>query len=301
MNQTYKSKKSNTTETRNPATLDIDIVSTLDMVRMMNAEDQRVAEAIAEELPHIAAAIDAIAARMQQGGRLIYIGAGTSGRLGILDASECPPTFGTPPELVVALIAGGPRAIRTAVEDAEDDAEMGAREVAALNVDARDSVVGIAASGHTPYVIGGLTEARARGALIVGLVCNRETPIAVLTEITIAPLVGPEALTGSTRLKAGSAQKMALNMLSTGVMIRLGKTYGNLMVDVQSTNAKLRYRAQCIVAEACTIPHEQAEMWLEKCDGEVKTAIVAILRNEAPAAARRHLAEAGGIVRRAVE
>lgn len=294
------------TEARNPATVDIDIVPTLEMVRMINAEDRRVAEAVAAELPHIAAAIDAIAARMQAGGRLIYIGAGTSGRLGVLDASECPPTFGTPPELVVALIAGGSGAITTAIEGAEDNATGGAQDIAALNVGPTDSVVGIAASGRTPYVLGGLTEARQRGALTIGLACNRTAELAALTQITITPIVGPEVISGSTRLKAGTAQKMVLNMLSTGVMIRLGKTFSNLMVDVQPTNAKLRERARRIVHEACVwmgqdLSEAEAGALLDQCAGEVKTAIVVALTGETPDAARARLQATHGSVRQALQ
>lgn len=293
------------TEARNPATEQIDTLSTLEVVRLINAEDARVAEAVAVELPQIAVAIDAVAARMRQGGRLIYLGAGTSGRLGVLDASECPPTFGTPPELVVALIAGGERAITEAVEGAEDDAEAGAREIAALAVGPQDSVVGIAASGRTPYVMGGMAEARRRGALVISLATNRPAPLEELAEIAIAPLVGPEVIAGSTRLKSGTAQKMVLNMLSTGVMIRLGKTFSNLMVDVQPTNAKLRARARRIVAQASAsagrpISEEEAGAILEACSGEVKTAIVVLLTQVTPEEARARLAAADGVVRQAL-
>lgn len=293
------------TEARNPTTVDIDIVPTLEMVRMINAEDQHVAEAVAAELPHIAAAIEGIAERMQAGGRLIYIGAGTSGRLGVLDASECPPTFGTPPEMVVALIAGGARAITTAVEGAEDNVAAGAQEIATLNVGPADSVVGVAASGRTPYVLGGLTEARQRGALTIGLACNRTAELEALVEIALVPVVGPEVISGSTRLKAGTAQKMVLNMLSTGVMIRLGKTFSNLMVDVQPTNAKLRERARRIVREACVsmrkgLCEEDAGTLLDRCDGEVKTAIVVGLTDVSPAQARARLNAVHGNVRQAL-
>jgi N-acetylmuramic acid 6-phosphate etherase len=286
--------------------VDIDIVPTLDMVRMINAEDRRVAEAVGEELPHIAAAIDAIAERVQAGGRLIYMGAGTSGRLGVLDASECPPTFGTPPELVIALIAGGVRAITIAVEGAEDNGAAGAEAVAGLDVGPTDSIVGIAASGRTPYVLGGLAEARKRGALTIGLACNHALELETLVEISLVIIVGPEVISGSTRLKAGTAQKMVLNMLSTGVMIRLGKTFSNLMVDVQPTNAKLRERARRIVKEACASigPHlcdEDAGALLDRCNGEVKTAIVVALTDATPEEARARLQHAHGSVRRALE
>jgi len=293
------------TEARNPASEQIDVLDTLDMVRLMNAEDRGVADAVAEQLPAVARAIDLIAERMRAGGRLIYVGAGTSGRLGALDAAEAPPTFGVPPGVVIALQAGGNEALTKAVEGAEDDAEAGARELAALNVDARDSVVGIAASGRTPYVLGALAEAKRRGALVLGLACVRPSPIEPLADVMIAPIVGPEVITGSTRLKAGTAQKMVLNMLSTGVMIRLGKTFGNLMVDVQPTNTKLRERARRIVQEACApagepIGADEAAAALEASGGEVKTAIVSLLLGVDAEAARRRLAESGGSVRAAL-
>ncbi len=292
------------TELRNPATMHIDTVSTLEMVRLMNDQDHLVAQAVEAELPHIAAAIDAIAERMARGGRLIYIGAGTSGRLGVLDASECPPTFSAPPGQVIGVIAGGRAALTDAIEGAEDDRQAGSDEIAALDVGEQDSVVGIAASGGTPFVLGGLAEARRRGALTISLSCNRPAAIHELADMSIAPLVGPEAITGSTRLKAGTTQKMVLNMLSTGAMIRLGKTYSNLMVDVQATNAKLRARARRIVMQACEsagqpIDLEQAANALQACDGEVKTAIVSQVLGLSPQAARQRLQAVGGVVRRA--
>lgn len=288
------------TEERNPLTTDIDTLSTLDMLTLINAEDQKVALAIHDELPNITAAVDSITARMQRGGRLIYIGAGTSGRLGVLDASECPPTFGTPPELVVGLIAGGSAASTEAIEGAEDNQEGGASEIAELEVNEKDCVIGIAASGRTPYAIGGLQEAKKRRALTVSIACNRPSPLEELAEIGIAPVVGPEVVSGSTRLKAGSAQKMVLNMISTAVMIRLGKTYSNLMVDVQPTNVKLRQRARRIVAEATGLDLQRATEILSACNGEVKTAIVAVLAGISPQLARTRLMETGGYVRRAI-
>ena len=287
------------TEARNPATENIDTLPTLDMVRLINAEDARVPEAIADELPRIAEAIDRIVERMQSGGRLFYVGAGTSGRLGVLDASECPPTFSTPPELVVGVIAGGKPALTHSIEGAEDDAKAGARDVAALNVNERDSVVGIAASGRTPYVIGSMAEARRRGAFVVSLACNRPSPMQDLADVGIAPLTGPEVITGSTRLKAGTAQKLILNMLSTGVMIRLGKTFGNLMVNVQPTNAKLQARARRIVEHACSLTPDEAAATLEAC-GSVQVAIVSTLARVTPDEARRRLEAAGGIIRKAL-
>jgi len=270
------------------------------MLTLINAEDQKVALVVRDELPNIVAAVDAITARMQRGGRLIYIGAGTSGRLGVLDASECPPTFGTLPELVVGLIAGGPAALTEAVEGAEDDREGGAREIAQLSVNENDSVIGIAASGRTPYAIGGLQEAKKRGALTVSITCNRPSPLEELAEIGIAPVVGPEVVSGSTRLKAGTAQKMVLNMISTAVMIRLGKTYSNLMVDVQPTNAKLKVRARRIVEQACGLNAEEAAALIEACGGEVKVAIVSSLAQISPEEARLRLARASGFVRLAI-
>lgn len=289
------------TEERNPLTERIDLLSTLEIVKLMNSEDAKVASAVAIESQNIARAIDEIAARMKNGGRLIYIGAGTSGRLSVLDAAECPPTFNTPRELVIALIAGGDIAITQAVEGAEDDAVMGAQDISRLNVSARDSIVGAAASGNTPYVVGGITEANRRGALTISIACNRPSKIEEAAHIGIAPLVGAEVLTGSTRLKSGTAQKMVLNMISTGVMIKLGKTFGNLMVDVQATNQKLRVRAKRIVEQACSIGSDEAEAILRMCDGEVKTAIVASLKNIAPSEARKSLIEASGVVRLALE
>jgi N-acetylmuramic acid 6-phosphate etherase len=288
------------TEQVNPFTENIDMVPTSEMVRLINQEDARVAAAVAVELQNIAQAIDAIAERMQHGGRLIYIGAGTSGRLGVLDASECPPTFSTPPELVVALIAGGKRAITESVEGAEDEYELGARQVAELEVTFNDSVVGVAASGGTPYVLGGIDEARKRGALTVSIVCNRPSKLEETAEIGIAPLVGPEVIAGSTRLKAGTAQKLVLNMISTGVMVKLGKTFGNLMVDVQTTNSKLRDRARYIVAQACDISLERSAQILEECNGEVKSAIVSELAGVPAEEARQLLKQSGGMIRRAL-
>ncbi|HEY9078384.1 MAG TPA: anhydro-N-acetylmuramic acid kinase [Anaerolineaceae bacterium] len=288
------------TESRNPASMDIDRLTTLEMVKVMNSEDQKVPQALERVLPEIAEAIDRVAERMQQGGRLIYIGAGTSGRLGILDASECPPTFSADPSQVVGIIAGGAQAIQHAVEGAEDSEQMGVEDIRRLNVGRLDSVVGLAASGRTPYVIGGLREARVRGALTLSITCNSPSPVEEAADIRISPLVGPEILTGSTRLKAGTAQKLALNMLSTGVMIRLGKTYGNLMVDVQATNQKLRQRARRIVAQACGIDEQEAGDILQQCNGEVKTAIVMHLGAVSVEEARHRLSRAKGVVRQAL-
>jgi anhydro-N-acetylmuramic acid kinase len=290
------------TESANPRTESIDTLPVLDMVRLINEEDQLPALAVRRELPAIAEAIDRIAARMAEGGRLIYAGAGTSGRLAALDAAECPPTFSTPPGLVVALVAGGTAATNAAVEGAEDDRDAGRAEVAALDLNAADTLVGIAASGRTPYVLAAMEEAKRRGGLVVSIACARPSPMEALADIAIAPVPGPEVITGSTRLKAGTSQKMALNMLSTGVMIHLGKTYGNLMVDVRPTNTKLRARAARIVQQACAsagrpVTAEEAAAALLASGYEAKTAIVALLAGIAPDEARRLLTAAGGAVR----
>jgi N-acetylmuramic acid 6-phosphate etherase len=288
------------TEARNPATEAIDRLPALEIVKLMNAEDAGVAAAVAAVLPEIAGAIDAIVARMRAGGRLIYLGAGTSGRLGVLDASESLPTFNIPPGLVVGVIAGGEPALTHSIENAEDDTLAGERDVAALEVGEKDCLVGIAASGQTPYTLGGMREARRRGGLVISIACNHPSPMAAAADIAIAPVTGPEVISGSTRLKAGTAQKMVLNMLSTGVMIRLGKTYGNLMVDVQPSNAKLRERARRIVEGACGLGPAEAAALIEHCGGEVKVAIVSHVASAPPEEARRRLAAAGGSVRVAI-
>lgn len=289
------------TETRNPNTDDIDKVSTLEIVRMMNEEDRIVPDAVSIELPKIARAIDKIAERMRQGGRLIYIGAGTSGRLGILDAAECPPTFNTHPEQVIALIAGGKEAIYHAVEGAEDQWNVCSMELERINLSELDSVVGIAASGRTPYVLDGLFTARQVGALTVSIACNHPSPMEQLTEISITPVVGPEVITGSTRLKAGTAQKLVLNMISTGVMIRLGKTYGNLMADMQANNYKLKERAVNLVSIACNVSEEEAERLLELGGGDVKTTILSHLLHIDALKAEILLKETNGVINKAVE
>ncbi|MGY5034916.1 N-acetylmuramic acid 6-phosphate etherase [Streptomyces sp. 900116325] len=266
-----------TTEAFRPELAEIDRLDTLEIARIMNGEDRTVPTAVAARLPEIAAAIDGTAARMARGGRLIYAGAGTPGRLGILDASECPPTFNTDPSEVIGLIAGGPSAIITAVEGAEDSAELAAADLDALDLTSDDTVVGISASGRTPYAVGAVEHARAKGALTIGLSCNADSALGAAAEHPIEIVVGPELLTGSTRLKAGTAQKLVLNMLSTITMIRLGKTYGNLMVDVRASNEKLRARSRRIVALATGASDEEIEAALAATDGEVKNAILTIL------------------------
>lgn len=290
-----------TTEQRNPKTAVIDTLPTREMLRVINEEDARVAPAVAEQLPFIAQAVDGIVARIRDGGRLIYIGAGTSGRLGVLDASECPPTFNTPPELVVGLIAGGDHALRHAVEHVEDSPEAGADALRSIDVTARDTVVGIAASGRTPFVLGAIAYASEIGALTVGICNSAEAPLSDVVQIPIAVISGPEVVTGSTRLKSGTAQKLVLNMLSTGAMIKLGKTFGNLMVDVQPTNEKLRVRAVRIVAEATGLEPDAAREALASADGDVKAAIVSTLTGLDPDTAKQQIADANGRVRTVIE
>lgn len=289
------------TEQSNPNTDHIDQLDTLAMLRVMNDEDQTVAQAVQYALPHIAKAVDAITQRLEQGGRLIYIGAGTSGRLGILDAVECVPTFSTPPELVQGIIAGGERAIMRAVEGAEDDPDGGRSDLMQRQLTADDAVVGIAASGRTPYVIGALDYANEINALTIGLACNVPSPILDRAQIAIGVPVGAEVITGSTRLKAGTAQKMVLNMLSSGTMIKRGKVYGNLMVDVQITNAKLAQRAQRIVMQVTGIDEVRAQYLLEQANNEVKTAIVMQQRQVEADQARHLLQQAGGHLRAVLE
>ncbi|MDT7839158.1 N-acetylmuramic acid 6-phosphate etherase [Streptomyces justiciae] len=289
-----------TTEAFRPELADIDQLPTLDIARLMNGEDVTVPAAVAERLPEIAAAIDAVAARMAQGGRLVYAGAGTAGRLGVLDASECPPTFNTDPAQVVGLIAGGPDAMVTSVEGAEDSKELARADLDALKLTPLDTVVGVSASGRTPYAIGAVEHARAQGALTIGLSCNAHSALAAAAEHGIEVVVGPELVTGSTRLKAGTAQKLVLNMLSTITMIRLGKTYGNLMVDVRASNEKLRARSRRIVALATGAEDDEIERALAETDGEVKNAILVLLTGVDGPAATRLLEESGGHLRAAL-
>ncbi|MGR2770359.1 N-acetylmuramic acid 6-phosphate etherase [Photobacterium ganghwense] len=289
------------TESRNPASEQIDTLPTLDMLRVINNEDKNVALAVEAVLPAIALAVDKIAEAFLQGGRLIYTGAGTSGRLGILDASECPPTFGTPAAQVVGLIAGGHPAILKAVENAEDNREQGAQDLKDLNLTAKDVVVGIAASGRTPYVLGAMDYAASLGATVVSISCNPDSPMSEASEIAITPVVGPEVVTGSSRMKAGTAQKLILNMLTTGAMIRTGKVYGNLMVDVEATNAKLVERQKNIVMAATECSREEAIAALQASGGHCKTAIVMILAAVSAEEAGLLLSQNQGFTRKAIE
>jgi N-acetylmuramic acid 6-phosphate etherase len=289
-----------TTEAFRPELSEIDRLPTLEIARLMNGEDATVPTAVAAQLPLIAAAIDDIAERMSHGGRLIYAGAGTAGRLGVLDASECPPTFNTEPSQVVGMIAGGPTAMVTSVEGAEDSRELAAADLDALAVTADDTVVGVSASGRTPYAVGAVEHARKQGALTIGLSCNAHSALAAAADHGIEVVVGPELLTGSTRLKSGTAQKLVLNMLSTITMIRLGKTYGNLMVDVRASNEKLRARSRRIVALATGASDEEIERALAATDGEVKNAILTILGGVDGPTAARLLEESEGHLRAAL-
>ncbi|WP_446470340.1 N-acetylmuramic acid 6-phosphate etherase [Xenorhabdus stockiae] len=288
------------TESRNPASTHIDELSTLDMLRVINDEDKKVALAVEQALPQIALVVDKVAEAFRRGGRLVYCGAGTSGRLGILDASECPPTYGTRPEQVVGLIAGGHKAILKAVENAEDNRQLGTDDLKELHFSKKDVLVGIAASGRTPYVLGAMEYAVSIGATVACISCNPDSPMTRLADIAITPVVGPEVVTGSSRMKAGTAQKLVLNMITTGAMIRTGKVYSNLMVDVEATNAKLIERQKNIVMAATECNREVAEQALSACNGHCKTAIVMILSGISAEEARMLLTKHQGFIRPAI-
>jgi len=282
------------TERRNPRSADLDRLATADLLLLMNDEDARVAGAVRAVVPQIARAADELAARIARGGRLLLFGAGTSGRLAALDAAEWPPTFSTPPEWARAFIAGGPSALTRAVEGAEDNEALGRADLRAADAGPDDLALGISASGGAPYVFGAMAEARVRGAFTVGLACHDDAPLAAVVDLMIAPIVGPEILTGSSRLKAGTAQKLVLNMLSTATMVRLGKVYGNLMIDVQPTNAKLRARAIRIVCDATGAPADMAAQALVE-GGRPRVAIVMLRLGVGREEAERRLREAGGL------
>jgi len=288
-------------ESRNPYTADIDVLPTIDVLRRINDEDKTVASAVEKVIPEIAAAVERIVAAFHAGGRLIYIGAGTSGRIGVLDASECPPTFSVPEGMVIGLVAGGASALAHSFEGAEDDPAGGRAALEGIDLTRDDVVVGIAASGRTPFVIGALTYAREVGAATVALACNPNAATAEIAEIAILPVVGPEALTGSTRMKAGTAQKLVLNMLSTASMIRIGKSFENLMVDLQANNDKLDARAVRIVMAATACTRDDANAALERTGKDVKLAILTLATGMSPAAARRALDQASGFLREAIE
>lgn len=293
--------KSLISESQNPASLAIDLEDSLGIVSIINEQDHQVSQAISDELPNIARAVDRIVAQLQAGGRLIYIGAGTSGRMGVLDAVECMPTFGVDEDLVTAIMAGGEQAMFRAQEGAEDNADAGAMDLQNIRLTATDVVVGIAASGRTPYVIGALKYARQLGAATIAVSCNPESAISQQADVAIAPVVGPEVITGSTRMKAGTAQKLVLNMLSTASMIKLGKTYHNYMVDVKTTNDKLLARGTRMVMEITGVSQQQAEQTLVQADQSVKTALYMILAGVDKTQAEADLSAADGFLRRALQ
>jgi N-acetylmuramic acid 6-phosphate etherase len=287
-------------EDRNPRTRDIDLLPTIDILHKINDEDSGVPAAIEKVIPEIAAAVDRIVGAFQKGARLVYMGAGTSGRLGVLDATECPPTFGVPEGMVVGLIAGGPDALVRAAEGAEDDPKQGMQALQDIKLTADDVVIGIAVSGRTPYVVGGLTYARQVGAATVALSCNPRSVIAGMADIAISPLVGPEVLAGSTRLKSGTAQKLVLNMLTTASMIRIGKSYQNLMVDLNPSNRKLLARAVRIVMHTTGCSAQQARHALHQTGNDVKLAILVTITGMGVEEARKALGNAGGFLRKAI-
>ncbi len=289
------------TESNNPDTREIGSADSLTIVKLINAEDKKVAGCVEQELPQVAKAIDLVSERLKKGGRLFYFGAGTSGRLGVIDASECQPTYGVPQEMVQGIIAGGYGAIINASFGNEDDFEAGEAEIAAHEITAADAVCGIAASGRTPYVLGVLTAAKQAGCVTVGITNNPNTKIAEIADVTIAPITGPEAIQGSSRMKAGTAQKMVLNMLSTGVMIQLGKVYQNYMVDMVASNEKLLDRAKRLVVQITGCEEKTAEQTLAACDQNVKTAVVSILAGITPQEAEQRLTACDGFADRALQ
>lgn len=290
-----------TTEKRNAATMNLDQMTALEIAAVMNQEDRKVPLAIEKALPQIAQTIEAVEASFRQGGRLFYIGAGTSGRLGVLDASECPPTFGVDPGMVVGLIAGGDRALRFPIEGAEDDRELCVKDLKEHDLCAKDTLVGIAASGRTPYVLGGLDYARSLGCKTAAIACNSGSAVGKAADIAIEVEVGPEVLTGSTRLKSGTAQKLIVNMISTGAMVRVGKAYQNLMVDVVQSNEKLQVRAENIVMEATGVERAEARRTIDAAGGSVKTAITMVLASCGKEEALELLEKHGGKVRDAIQ
>jgi len=288
------------TEDRNPATFDIDTKSTLQILKLINTEDKKVALAVEKELPNIARAVDLIVNAFKNKGRLFYVGAGTSGRLGVLDAAECPPTFGTPPRMIRGIIAGGRRTLVRSKEGVEDDFKAGAKDLEKNKISKKDVVVGIAASRRTPYVLGALEKAKKVGAKTISVFCNPTPKLKIKVDVSISPILGPEVIAGSTRMKAGTAQKMILNMLTAASMIKLGKVYQNLMVDLQVRSEKLVERSKRIIMMATGVDYKKAERYLERADGKVKTALVMILSNVDRESAEKRLKEAGGFVAKAI-
>lgn len=298
--QIFDEIKSLVTEARNPATAEIDTKTTREVLALINAEDAKIPAIVAAEIDYIAQAVDLVVARFKQGGRLFYIGAGTSGRLGVLDASECPPTFGTDPEMIQGLIAGGMIALVRSQEGAEDRAEDGATDLKKVGLAAHDVVCGVAASRRTPYVVGAMQYARALGAATIFVTCNPRSEVHIPVDVAICPVVGPEVVMGSTRMKAGTATKLILNMLTTTSMIKLGKVYGNMMVDLQMTSKKLEERSKRTIMMVTGLDYEKSASYLLQAGGHVKTALVMILANVSAEEARRRLEQADGFVRNAI-
>jgi N-acetylmuramic acid 6-phosphate etherase len=300
-NKVQRAVERRLTEQRNPASRNLDRMTALEIVRLMNREDRKVAIAVHHEIPAIARAVDGIVGQIEKGGRLIYVGAGSSGRIAVLDASEWPPTFGTSPELVKALIAGGARAIVQSVEGAEDRPQDAVRDLENIRLTSNDAVVGIAASGTTPYVLAAIRYAKKKGALTVGVTSNKRSILAQRANIAITPVVGPEVLTGSTRLKAGTSQKMVLNMLSTATMVRLGRTYDNLMIDMGQTNTKLKQRAKRILKQASGKNLSAVEHALRQSGHDLRLALIMLKKRLSVEAAQKELTKAGGVLRRALD
>ncbi len=299
--QVFEELKSLVTEASNPHTSDIDTKSTREILELINAEDAKVPEAVRKEIPYIEQAVELLVERFKAGGRLFYIGAGTSGRLGVLDASECPPTYGTDPDMVQGIIAGGYEALVRSQEGAEDIYENGARDLKERGFTQNDVACGIAASRRTPYVVGAIDYARSIGAKTIYVTCNPRSEMNIPVDVAICPVVGPEVVMGSTRMKAGTATKLVLNMLTTASMIRLGKVYGNMMVDLQMTSKKLEERSKRTVMMVTGVSYEEAERVLEQAGGHVKTALVMILAGVSAEEARDRLEKADGFVRKAIE
>ncbi len=299
--EVFEQLKSLVTEARNPHSERIDTMSTREILEVINREDAKVPTAVAKEIPYIAQAVDLLVERFKAGGRLFYVGAGTSGRLGVLDASECPPTYGTPPEMVQGVIAGGYEALVRSQEGAEDVFEDGARDLRERGFTANDVACGIAASRRTPYVVGAIQYAREIGAKTLYVTCNPREEMDIEVDVAICPVVGPEVVMGSTRMKAGTATKLVLNMLTTASMIRLGKVYGNMMVDLQMTSKKLEERSKRTVMMVTGLSYEEAEKVLQQAKGHVKTALVMVLAGVDAEEARKRLQQADGFVRRAIE
>ncbi len=296
----FEEIKNLVTEARNPATFDIDSASTLQILKLINAEDKKVPLSVEKVIPQIARGVELIVKTFKDGGRLYYIGAGTSGRLGVLDAAECPPTFGTTPRMVKGIIAGGRRSLIRSKEGAEDDVKAGVMDLRKAGLKKNDTVVGIAASRRTPYVLAGLEYAKRIGAKTIFVLCNPMRGLKIKPDVTISPILGPEAITGSTRMKAGTAQKLILNMLTTATMIKTGKVYQNLMVNLQARSRKLEERSKRIIMEVTGVGYKQAEKYLKLSGGKVKTALVMILSKSDRVQAERRLKKAGGFVRKAV-